>query len=514
MKHNYLTQKRIFFLTLLTAFCLQSNAQTDYTVTAIPHQVYVASVPVEFTSDDLYTPAITLPFTFNYFGIDYDQVLISTNGYIDFRTELAGQGSPWSFNTAIPNASFPVKNSILACYHDTNNQVGAGSITYSVTGVAPYRKFVVIFNNQPQFQCNMAAISTFQAVLYETLNTIDVQIVERQVCVTWNGGRAVIGVINNAGTVAAVPPGRNTGTWTAQEEGWRFATSNVSNAYNYTKCDDDTDGLVEFDLQLVEDELGEGTVSFYPTLVDAQSVTNEITTATYTNETASFQTIYATGNGVVTEVVLRVVDCDNDYDSDSVPTANEDVNNDGNLANDDTDGDGIPNFIDNDDDGDMILTSYEYAFNSTESSQQSPQDLMDTDSDGIPNYLDNDDDGDGVLTINEDYNGNNDPSDDDTNFNGLPDYLEQAVALGVATPTLNHLISLYPNPASDTFTVLNKTDVEISTISIFAVNGALVKEIKNAQEVNAVSISDLQSGVYFVKLTTENQVINCKLIKK
>lgn len=48
----------------------------------------------------------------------------------------------------------------------------------------------------------------------------------------------------------------------------------------------------------------------------------------------------------------------------------------------------------------------------------------DTDGDGIANYGDNDDDGDGVLTINEDYNASGSPLDDDSNSNGIPDYLD------------------------------------------------------------------------------------------
>lgn len=46
----------------------------------------------------------------------------------------------------------------------------------------------------------------------------------------------------------------------------------------------------------------------------------------------------------------------NDHDLDGVPSYLEDVDNDLNLGNDDTDEDGIQNFIDRDDDGDGVLT--------------------------------------------------------------------------------------------------------------------------------------------------------------
>jgi FKBP-type peptidyl-prolyl cis-trans isomerase len=49
----------------------------------------------------------------------------------------------------------------------------------------------------------------------------------------------------------------------------------------------------------------------------------------------------------------------------------------------------------------------------------------DTDLDGVPNYFDVDDDGDGVLTINEDANGDGNPANDfsDSNNPTLADYL-------------------------------------------------------------------------------------------
>ena len=49
----------------------------------------------------------------------------------------------------------------------------------------------------------------------------------------------------------------------------------------------------------------------------------------------------------------------------------------------------------------------------------------DTDEDGIYNYIDDDDDGDGVLTIDEDANGDGDPTNDDTDGDGTPDYLDK-----------------------------------------------------------------------------------------
>lgn len=515
MKNNYLAKKIFCVLLPLLFFSTKGNAQ--YTVSAIPHQVYTTTTPVTLTTnDDTYSPAIALPFNFNFFGTTYNQIVISTNGYIDFRTSLANQPSPWNFSTAIPNASFPVKNSILACYHDMNSRndsnVGA-AIVYSTIGAAPYRKFILIFNNQPHFSPNCANLkSTFQVVLYETLNTIDVQIVNKPVCIGWNGGNAVTGIINTAGTIAFTPPARNTGPWTATQEGWRFSLPSEINTYKYTKCDANLDSSESFNLQIVRDDLSAPDMVFYESLRDAQDQTFPLPLI-YANTVVGGQAIYGNNNGQITKVILTAINCNVDYDLDTIATALEDLNGDGNLENDDTDGDGIPNFLDNDDDGDMVLTSFEYVFNSGRNTDTTNA-ILDTDNDGIPNYLDNDDDGDGVLTINEDYNGNNNPGDDDTNANGIADFLESSVALGVDVPTLNSLISLYPNPVSNTLTIENRTNEVISNIAIYSINGMLVKQLSNAGNTTSIPVSELQTGMYFVKMEVGNQVMNYKFIKK
>lgn len=74
---------------------------------------------------------------------------------------------------------------------------------------------------------------------------------------------------------------------------------------------------------------------------------------------------------------------ESDDDNDLVPNWKEDINVDGEVLDDDTDGDKIPNFADTDDDGD------------------------------------------GILTRDEDINGDGDPTNDDSNGNGIPNYLDK-----------------------------------------------------------------------------------------
>lgn len=501
-----------YFLALATIlFCQYSIGQYNYSVSPIPFQQFTATLPVQGTQDDINSNIIPLPFNFDFYGVIYNQIVVSTNGYIDFRTTTANQFSPWSFTQSVPAADFPVKNSILGCFHDMNNNTGLGYINYGIYGTAPYRKFVVVFNNNPQFSCT-TAISTIQMILYESQSIIDVQLIDKQLCSTWNGGRAVTGLINLAGTTGITAPGRNTGAWTAYHEGWRFTRSGyTSGDYQYVKCDGNSDGIEEFNLQVVQNDLAPNAnpvLTFYTSLADMQTQSNPISGLNYTNITAT-QTIYTMINGMVKSVVLSVIDCAVDYDTDSVATNLEDANNDTNLANDDTDIDGLPNYLDNDDDGDLVLTSVEYVFTT-----KNALILMDTDNDGKPNYLDNDDDGDGILTFNEDINSNGNPADDDANANGIPDYLDPSNILATATNALENSIKLYPNPVVDVLRISNTSSEIISNVSIYSISGALIKDLKSADTIESISVSDLQSGLYFVKIQVNNQLKNFKFIKK
>lgn len=88
--------------------------------------------------------------------------------------------------------------------------------------------FVVNFDQVCHYQCN-SITTTQQIVLYETTNAIEVYIQSKPTCTTWNSGNAVIGIQNSTGTVGYTPTGRNTGSWNASNEGWRFTPDGTPN---------------------------------------------------------------------------------------------------------------------------------------------------------------------------------------------------------------------------------------------------------------------------------------------
>jgi len=111
-----------------------------------------------------------------------------------------------------------------------------------------------------------------------------------------------------------------------------------------------------------------------------------------------------------------------------------------------TDGDRIPNYADNNDDGDSLLTSAELGSGGGVSPDDSDSDTVfdylepneiDLDGDGMYNHLDADDDGDGIATIDE-LDANDDLSGDalspdDLDNEGIPDYLDASNGDGTGT---------------------------------------------------------------------------------
>lgn len=122
---------------------------------------------------------------------------------------------------------------------------------------------------------------------------------------------------------------------------------------------------------------------------------------------------------------VRTITTFYDDDEDGIPTEVEDLNLDGdnNPATDptDSDGDGIPDYLDADDDNDNVLTINE---GHNYSEENGLLDAQNTDGEGFPDYLDPDDDGDGVLTRIEDANGDGNPRNDFALDSNVARYLD------------------------------------------------------------------------------------------
>lgn len=195
-------------------------------------------------ADDGVAGPFPIGFDFCYFGNNYTQFWVGTNGWVSFSP-----GQPTTYTSAsIPSAVNTVpRNCVMGPWQDWwSNLNGSGNISYQTVGSYPSRKLVVSYYQLPMFQCT-SLLGTFQIVLNECDNTVQVFIEDKPNCTTWAGGTAVLGLHNATGTVAytvtnasiGLPPpawSRNSTQWvvspntpgqtypnSSQSEGWLFS---------------------------------------------------------------------------------------------------------------------------------------------------------------------------------------------------------------------------------------------------------------------------------------------------
>ena len=154
-------------------------------------------------------------------------------------------------------------------------------------------------------------------------------------------------------------------------------------------------------------------------------------------------------------------------DNDGIPAELEDINGNGDLDDDDTDQDGVPNYLDVDDDGDNVLTTAE---NPNYTSTDGLANAQDTDGDGIPDYLDSDDDGDGVKTrdeenLSQDQNPMNDILDPNVGADYLnPDVSNTIPATKYRTHTIQQTYVVSIIVVNISFPTLYQTSLDFGTL--------------------------------------------------
>ncbi|MFT5236591.1 MAG: hypothetical protein ACI9M9_000178, partial [Flavobacteriaceae bacterium] len=207
-----------------------------YTVNSIP---YLPPFPFDGLAnplnpniDDAWSPVDTLPFDFCFFGNLETEFQVGSNGVIRFEVDPGDTGSGsngWSFTENLPDNTQDALSeaNVFTPVHDIDPSVGGpgglDEIAYEVLGVYPNRVLVVSYFEVPMFSCN-SELATHMAVFYEFSNVIEIYIKDKPSCPTWNDGNAALGIQNNTGTTAYVPPGRNTSDspWTTNNEAWSF----------------------------------------------------------------------------------------------------------------------------------------------------------------------------------------------------------------------------------------------------------------------------------------------------
>ena len=244
MKYK-LYKRSAILLALLFVFCAKSFAQITVSADSVTcgatgdtlraSVTCIAPTPTGIRSDDGWSGVINLGFTYNFYGSSYTQCLVGSNGAISFNTGLAGGGFGWSITSVLlGNAS--VRNCVCGPWCDicipccTGSACGPNIITYATTGSAPNRKFVATWCHTAMYSCTTQWTTT-EIILYESTNIAEVHIAHKTTC-SWNGGYAIVGVQNSAGSAATAAPSRDYPTvWTARNEAWRFTPNSASTAY-------------------------------------------------------------------------------------------------------------------------------------------------------------------------------------------------------------------------------------------------------------------------------------------
>lgn len=190
---------------------------TDYLASNIPYVAQVNNGTGIFMTDDSQQGPFSIGFNFCFYGTTYTQFYIGSNGWISFSG-----GQPTTFTSqTIPTANALVpKNCIMGPWQDWHPGIG-GQIKYQTSGVAPCRKLTVSWIGVPMFSCT-GNQGTFHIVIYESTNVIENHIQNKPACTQWQGGTAVQGIHNAAGTLGVAVPGRNSTSWIANNDAWRW----------------------------------------------------------------------------------------------------------------------------------------------------------------------------------------------------------------------------------------------------------------------------------------------------
>lgn len=169
-------QKRSATLTLVLLFALVGMIGAPAQVTAVENEVTYTGTNTGIYGDDSHGGGMKGPFnigfTFNYYDIDYTQVTANINGTISPGTT---QYTAYSNNAL---GSSGQNNTIYAFWDDLITKSGSPpspSIYYRTVGEEGSRKFIMQWTNMYFYSNPNVQMGTFQVILYEGTNVIQLQ---------------------------------------------------------------------------------------------------------------------------------------------------------------------------------------------------------------------------------------------------------------------------------------------------------------------------------------------------
>ena len=508
MKNLYLSKifLALFFLSSLSIYsqnqrdiyvncinpCVELSANTmeignsnTYRVESIDYQDLsnLVGSPIQ-SIDDWWSPKIDLDFSFCFFGQPYQKALINPNGVLTFSIAWEvenGQYSSnsysfWNIEGSVPGTGEPgigdarAVLSIFGVLQDMNPDTSfpGWSISYSSYGQSPFRKMVFNLKDLGPYMCGQSVgPQTSQIVLYETTNIVEVYVTSRTPCMSWQAGRGVIGIQNADASIGYTPPGRNTGSWSAQNEAWRFIPDGTGLEPEFVWKDEDGNII--------------GTDETINVCVD--ETTTFISQVSYSTCTGSTVTIEE-------EIVVLV----------GPPMIAEPM--DLSETDDNEDGFAIFDLSMNDAvvlDG-LDPSGYQVSYFETESDAQSGSNpIVD------PTSYQNIQNPQTIYLRLEKLN---------TTCFGIASFIISVDAL-----SLNGLefedMTLFPNPTSESLSIQSSQLVSETSVLIYDLLGKTLvsKNITPQNGAINVNVSSFVDGVYFVRISSEGKVAVRKLIK-
>ncbi len=474
--------------TILTANYLETGETTSYAVSSIayapPFAFTGGANSTNITLDDIWSSSIDLGFDFCFFGETYDKALINSNGALTFSIsgEIAnGKYSPNTYSgysigtnndNAIPgntgsNTDARAVLGIFGVLQDTDPTTSFQdwSFNYEVVGNYPCRMLVLNFYKLGHFSCGTGVgEQTYQTILYETTNVIEVYVQNRTACSNWQSGRGLIGIQNGDATLAYTPPGRNTGNWSAQNEAWRFTPDGASNV----------------------------TVKWF---ADGIEVGTGATLNVCVDETTTFtvQTEYTNCSGISI------------IDEDTVTVTYGTIPEPSDLIAIDDDGDGIAIFDLTENDV-VVLNGVE------------PTDYIVT-------YYESENDA--VIDLNPITNpmAYQNITNPQTIFVRLEIMGGNCFAVDsfiISTESLSidsfgfESLNIFPNPTAGNVTIQSSQLVSQTTVSLYDILGKMLLTEKTLPQNGSVTldVSSFKYGVYFLKVSSDGNEAVRKLIKK
>lgn len=200
-----------------TCFNIKAKFIAEYSIDSTninfaSHEPFTFGSTAGITLDNRFSSAIALPFTFCYYGQNYTDLVIGSNGIISFNTANANQPCVNTITGTLPSNTYHVP-SIIPAFHDLDPSLG-GQITYGTVGTAPNQKFVINYYQVPQAGACNTDISTFQVILDEATGAIEFYIQDKPACLTdVNGGNAISGLQNSNTQVITLDGKDGTNVW-------------------------------------------------------------------------------------------------------------------------------------------------------------------------------------------------------------------------------------------------------------------------------------------------------------